>query len=108
MNPILRMAFVAVALALVSGCATTIDLGCDDCPPPLALPASASDVVDRVTPGYTLFCQVSGSESEKRSCVLQREQLIQACAEKVLPEQMTTRKELDDGFSALHACVYAK
>src|SRR5690348_10063901 len=104
MNPILCKAFAALALVFVSGCAKTIDLGCDDCPPPLSLPASASNVVERVTPGYTLFCQVSGSDDEKQSCVLQRKQLILDCADKVLPKQMTTRNELDRGFSALHAC----
>jgi len=108
MNPIPCKVCVAVALMFASSCTKTIDLGCDDCPPPLSLPASASDVVERVTPGYTYFCQLSESNNEKQSCVLQRRQLILDCANKVLPKQMTTRKELDKGFSALHACVYPK
>jgi hypothetical protein len=108
MNPILRKAFAAFALMFISGCTKTIDLGCDDCPPPLSLPASASDVVERVTPGYTYFCQLSDSDTEKQSCVLQRRQLILACADKTLPKQMTTQKELDKGLGALHACVYPK
>jgi hypothetical protein len=108
MEIIARKLVLLGALWSSAGCAQTIDLGCDDCPPPLALPASRIDIVERVAPGYSWACQLGDPSEEQKTCFAKRRQLILSCADQVLPAHMDTREEVDAGFEALHKCVYPK